>query len=117
MTDETGDDETDAFATELDRARALLARDDLTAFHAGGVVDGETVETTFSYRRDGADEDREGIQALTLLATHLRIVAEEAGVEYATVASDAAALAGQVEATDGDDPAPDGIGDGDDGTA
>lgn len=126
MTDETdndGDrdrDQADAFATELDRARTLLARDDLTAFHAGGVVDGETVETTFSYRRDGTDDDREGVQALTLLATHLRIVAEEAGVEYATVASDAAALAGQVETAgdgDGDDPAPDGIENGDDETA
>ncbi|MFB6157855.1 MAG: hypothetical protein ABEJ34_08445 [Haloferacaceae archaeon] len=98
-TDATDGDE--AFATELERARDLVGADDLTAFHVGVVRGGEEVETTFSYRTDGVDAEREGVQALTLLATHLRIVADEAGVDRETVAADAAALAGRVEETDG----------------
>ncbi|MFB6305013.1 MAG: hypothetical protein ABEH47_07595 [Haloferacaceae archaeon] len=91
----------DEFEAELARARDLLASDDLTAFHVGVVRDGEEVETTFSYRTDGVDvdPDREGIQALTLLATHLRVVADEAGVDRETAAADAAALADRVEET------------------
>lgn len=118
-TDAAGDDgdaATDAsdgsppFATELDRARDLLAAGDVTAFAAGVVRGGREVETTFSYRPDAVDADREGIQALTLLAAHLRVVADEAGVDPLTAATDAAALAERVEATetDGDaDPSAD----------
>ena len=43
------------------------------------------------------DPQQEGLQALSLLATHVRIVANEAGVDPATVAGDAATLAGQME--------------------
>ena len=91
-----------SFAAELETARELLASDDLTAFHVGVVRDGEEVETTFSYRTDDVDAETEGIQALTLLATHLRVVAEEAGVDYPTAATDAVALAEQVEQTPGE---------------
>lgn len=89
------DDSEVRFEDELDNARDLLASDDVTAFHVGVVRDGEEVETTYSY--DVQDPEREGIQSLTLLATHVRIVAEEAGVDYATAASDAATLAERVE--------------------
>lgn len=88
------------FATELDRARDLLAAGDVTAFAAGVVRGGREVETTYSYRPDAVDADREGIQALTLLAAHLRVVADEAGVDPLTAATDAAALAERVEETE-----------------
>lgn len=102
-----------SFAAELDRARALLTAEDLTAFAVGAVRDGRAVETTFSYLPDAVDADREGIQALTLLAAHVRVVADEAGVDPLTAATDAAALAGRVEevgtgAAGGEDGADDG---------
>ncbi|EJN58539.1 hypothetical protein [Halogranum rubrum] len=89
----------DAFQTELDAARDLLDDDSLTAFHVGVVRDGEEIDTTYSYRTDDSDGDgeHEGLQALSLLATHLRVVADEAGVDYETVATDAVTLATQVE--------------------
>ncbi|SEO25102.1 hypothetical protein SAMN04487948_101342 [Halogranum amylolyticum] len=89
----------DTFRTELDAARAMLDDDAVTAFHVGVVRDGEEVDTTFSYRTDGADDEQEGLQALSLLATHLRIVASESGLDYETVAADAVTLASQVEET------------------
>ena len=85
----------DAFAAELDRARALLDGDDVEAVHVGVVRDGE-VDTTFAQRGDDGP-DGEGLRALALLAAHVRLVANEAGVEASTVAGDAATLAGQVE--------------------
>ncbi|OYR49493.1 hypothetical protein DJ73_17620 [Halorubrum sp. Ea1] len=85
----------DAFAAELDRARALLDGDDVEAVHVGVVRDGE-VDTTFAQRADEGPEG-EGLRALALLAAHVRLVANEAGVEASTVAGDAATLAGQVE--------------------
>ncbi|MFB6280527.1 MAG: hypothetical protein ABEH40_00710 [Haloferacaceae archaeon] len=88
------------FAAELDRARDLLAAPDLSAFAVGAVRGGRTVETTFSYRPDAVAADREGIQALTLLAAHVRVVADEAGVDPLTAATDAAALADRVEELD-----------------
>ncbi|MFB6302009.1 MAG: hypothetical protein ABEH78_04025 [Haloferacaceae archaeon] len=109
--DSTADEGTDAtddadgpageppFADELARARDLLDAPDLTAFAVGAVRDGAEVETTFSYRPDAVDADREGIQALTLLAAHLRVVADEAGVDPLTAATDAAALAERVAET------------------
>jgi hypothetical protein len=90
-------DET-AFERERRKARELLDDDDVTAFHVGVVRNGEEVETTYSYLAD--DPEREGLQALSLLATHLRVVASEADVDYSTVAADAVALAGQVEESD-----------------
>jgi hypothetical protein len=88
----------DSFQAELDAARDLLDDDDVTAFHVGVVRGGEEIDTSFSYRRDD-DSQQEGLQALSLLATHLRIVASEAGVDYETVATDAVTLATQVEET------------------
>jgi len=85
----------DAFAAELSRARDLLDGEGIEAVHVGVVRDGE-VDTTFAQRSDG-DADNEGLRALALLAAHVRLVANEAGVETSTVAGDAATLAGQVE--------------------
>ncbi len=87
--------ETDRFETERTRARELLTADDLTALHVGVIHADDTVDTVVSRRTDG--EYDEGLQALSLLATHLRAVATEAGVEYETVAADAAAVAAQLE--------------------
>jgi hypothetical protein len=84
----------EAFQRELESARELLEDDTVSALHVG-VVRGDRVDTAFAQRADGPRE--EGLQALTLLATHLRLVAEEAGVGYDTVAADAAQLAHQVE--------------------
>jgi hypothetical protein len=89
--DSTGD-EAD-FESELQAARSLLDDEDVTAFHVGVVRDGEEVETTFSFE---AQDENVGIQSLTLLATHLRVVANEAGVDLSTAASDAVQLANQV---------------------
>jgi hypothetical protein len=89
------DDAQDAdFAAELDAARALLDDEDVTAFHVGVVRDGEEVETTFSF--EAQTDDNVGIQSLTLLATHLRVVADEAGVDLSTAAGDAVQLANRV---------------------
>lgn len=83
------------FQTERNRARQLLDADDLTAIHVGVIHDDQTVDTVASRRTD-ADSDAE-LQALSLLATHIRAVATEAGVDYETVAADAAAVAAQLE--------------------
>ena len=81
------------FETERDRARTLLDAEDLTAIHVGAIHDDQTVDTVTSRRTDGNEE----LQALSLLATHIRAVAVEAGVDYETVAADAAAVAAQLE--------------------
>ena len=84
----------DAFTEELTRAKSLLDGEDVDAAFVGVVRDGE-VDTTFT--QQAADREAEGLQALALLAAHVRLVANEAGVEASTVAGDAATLAGQVE--------------------
>lgn len=84
----------DAFTRELSRAKSLLEDENVDAAFAGVVSDGE-VDTTYTQR--AADREEEGLQALALLAAHVRLVANEAGVEPSTVAGDAATLAGQVE--------------------
>lgn len=89
MSDQTG------FDGELDRARSLLDAADLTAVHVGVIHDDRTVDTVATRRTDG-DTDAE-LHALSLLATHIRAVATEAGVDYETVAADAAAIAAQLE--------------------
>jgi len=89
------EDELTEFDEELDSARRLLDDDSNTAFYVGVVRDGETVETTFAQTAD--DPQQEGLQTLSLLATHVRIVANQAGVDPSVVAGDAATLAGQVE--------------------
>ncbi|WP_256402262.1 hypothetical protein [Halorubrum salinum] len=95
--DETddADESDDPFSAELDRARELLDPEGVDALHVGVVRDGE-VDTTFA-QRDGEDANEEGLRALALLAAHVRLVANEAGVDPSTVAGDAATLAGQVE--------------------
>ena len=88
-------DAPDQFDEELDKASRLLSQDDLTAFHVGVIRGGETVDTAVARRTDSPHD--EGLQALSLLATHLRAVASEAGVDYETVATDAATLAERLE--------------------
>ncbi|MFC5279338.1 hypothetical protein ACFPM1_11320 [Halorubrum rubrum] len=88
-------DERDEFAAELERARGLLDDDGIEAVHVGVVRDGE-VDTTFA-QRTADDPESEGLRALALLAAHVQLVADEAGVEASTVAGDAATLAGRVE--------------------
>lgn len=83
-----------SFALERQRARELLDSDGVRAFHVGVVRDGE-VETTFAQRAE--DSREESLQALSLLAAHVQLVATEAGVDPSIVAGDAATLAGQVE--------------------
>jgi predicted Abi (CAAX) family protease len=99
MSDDTasdgGSDTEDAFATELARARDLLDGEGIEALHVGVVRDGE-IDTTFA-QRTGGDPENEGLRALALLSAHVRTVANEAGVDAATVAGDAATLAGRVE--------------------
>lgn len=92
MSDEHAADDT--FERELANARSLLDAEDVTAIHVG-VVHGDEVDTAFAQTAD--DPREEGLRALTLLATHLRLVAEEAGVDFETVAADAARLADSVE--------------------
>lgn len=87
--------ESSSFDAERERAQRLLADEDLTALHLGVIHDDDTVDTVVSRRTDG-DSD-EGLQALSLLATHLRAVASEAGVDYETVAADAATVAAELE--------------------
>ncbi|MFC6786349.1 hypothetical protein ACFQFH_10720 [Halobaculum halobium] len=82
------------FDRELAAARALLDdADDLAAFHVG-VVRGDRVDTTTARRSEG---EQAGLETLSLLASHLRTVADEAGVDAETVAADAASLANAVE--------------------
>ena len=99
--------ESTAFDTDRRHARELLADDDLTALHLGVIHEDDTVDTVVSR---APDDNAEELQALSLLATHIRAVATEAGVEPDAVAADAAAIAGQLdelsvaamnEATDG----------------
>jgi hypothetical protein len=85
----------DGFEDSVASAREKLEAPDLTAFYLGTVREGEYLDAASAYR--GADGEAEGMQALSLLASHLRMVAEEADLEYATVARDAAELADRVE--------------------
>ena len=114
------------FEADRRHARELLADDDLTALHLGVIHEDDTVDTVVS-RTPG--DNAENLQALSLLATHIRAVATEAGVDPDAVAADAAAIAGQLEelsvgamseAADGEGAGDNGTGDsedaGDDGT-
>lgn len=82
------------FAERLENARSLLT-DETTACYVGVVRDGREVDSTFAQQANDAQE--EGMQALSLLASHLRLVADEAGVDYATVAGDAVTLAERLD--------------------
>jgi len=90
--DDERDDE--AFASRVAEARDLIG-EDATAFYVGVVRDGREVDSTFAQRAD--DAQQEGMQALSLLASHIRLVSDEAGVDYTTVAADAVTLAEQLD--------------------
>lgn len=99
MSDDTHSTETEAdgdaeFAERLEHARSLV-NDDTTACYVGVVREGREIDSTFAQQAGDAQE--EGMQALSLLASHLRLVADEAGVDYATVANDAATLAERLD--------------------
>ena len=93
MTDPADDAPEPDFPERLADARALLT-DDATAFYVGVVRDGRTVDSTFGQR---TEDGPEGMQAISLLASYLRLVADEAGVDYATVAGDAVTLAERLD--------------------
>lgn len=88
-------DPEEAFTDARADARDLLDAEDLTAFYVGTVEGGERLDAASSYRGD--DGEAEGMQALSLLASHVRMVAEEADLDYETVARDAATLAERVD--------------------
>ncbi|MFB6221199.1 MAG: hypothetical protein ABEH90_07150 [Halolamina sp.] len=97
MSDDTSTDDgstDDEFANRLANARDLID-DETTACYVGVVREGREVDSTFAQQAD--DAEQEGMQALSLLASHLRLVADEAGVDYATVAGDAATLAERLD--------------------
>lgn len=84
----------DGFDSDLQGARDLLAREDLDGFYAG-VVSEDELDYVFAHRFD--DPERVGLQALSLLAYHLRAIAEEAGLPPEQVAEDAAQLARRLD--------------------
>lgn len=94
--DEQAPDDADdeEFARRLSEARDLLS-EDATAFYVGVVREGREVDSTFAQQAD--DAQQEGMQALSLLASHVRLVSDEAGVDYTTVAADAVTLAEQLD--------------------
>lgn len=94
--DGDADSETDdeAFARRVEEARDLIG-EDATAFYVGVVREGREVDSTFAQQAD--DAQQEGMQALSLLASHIRLVSDEAGVDYTTVAADAVTLAEQLD--------------------
>ncbi|MFC7199905.1 hypothetical protein [Halospeciosus flavus] len=79
---------------DLERAREILDRDDLDGFFAGAVHDDEL---DYAFGHTFTDRETTGMQALSLLALHLRAVSEEAGVPPEQVAEDAAGLAERFE--------------------
>ena len=83
------------FTADRNRARTLLENDDITALHLGVIRDDQTVDTVIA--RDPASDYDPSIHTLSLLATHIRAVAAEAGADYDAVAADAAAIAGQLD--------------------
>jgi hypothetical protein len=90
--EDTGTDDPDAeFAESLERARELLAEEDVSAFYVGTVRQGQDLSAASAYLAD--DPEGEGMQALSLLASHVHMVAQEAGVDIETAARDAAKLA------------------------
>ncbi|KPN29307.1 hypothetical protein SY89_03118 [Halolamina pelagica] len=92
--DDAGSDEDAEFAQRVSEARDLLG-EDATALYVGVVRDGREVDSTFAQQAD--DHQQEGMQALSLLASHIRLVSDEAGVDYTTVAADAVTLAEQLD--------------------
>lgn len=89
-----GETDGEAFARRVEEARDLIG-EDATAFYVGVVREGREVDSTFAQEAD--DAQQEGMQALSLLASHIRLVSDEAGVDYTTVAADAVTLAEQLD--------------------
>jgi len=83
------------FRADRDRARTLLDNDDSTGLYLGVIRGDQTVDTVVA--RDPDSDYAPTIHALSLLATHIRAVAAEAGADYDAVAADAAAIAGQLD--------------------
>mgnify|MGYP006934484284 CR=1 FL=1 len=79
-------DRTD-FTADRDRARTLLDNDDITGLHLGVIRGDQTVDTVIA--RDPASDYDPSIHTLSLLATHIRAVAAEAGADYDAVAAEA----------------------------
>jgi hypothetical protein len=79
------------FAESLENARELLEEENLSAFYVGTVRDGQDLSAASAYLAD--DPEGEGMQALSLLASHIHMVADEADVDIDTAARDAARLA------------------------
>lgn len=92
------------FAEERARARELLADESVTAFYVGAVR-GDVVETA-SARLSEADRT-ETVQELSLLAAHVRSVADQTGADVDEIAASAAAAASQFDGRAFDEPTDD----------
>lgn len=79
-----------AFEAELERARELLAREDVDGVYAAVVSDDEY---EYAFGHGGGDPEQVGMQAMGLLAQHVAAMVEQTGEEPAQVAGDAAMLA------------------------
>jgi hypothetical protein len=88
--DEEGATDEGPFATEMERARELLAREDVDGVYAAVVSDDE-YDYVFAHR--GGDPEQVGMQSMGLLAQHVGAMVEQTGEEPAQVAGDAAMLA------------------------
>lgn len=78
------------FATELERARALLERDDVDGVYAAVVSDDQY---DYVFAHSGGDPEQVGMQSMGLLAQHVGAMVEQTGEDPAQVAGDAAMLA------------------------
>lgn len=87
--DQAGD-ASGTFGPELERARELVAREDVDGVYAAVVSDDE-YEYAFGHR--GGDPEVVGMQAMGLLAQHVAAMVEQTGEDPAQVAGDAAMLA------------------------
>lgn len=89
------------FEAKRDEAQELLDADGVTAFQVS-VIRGDQVDTV-NERLAGSDR-AESLQALSLLAAHVRQVANSADADYGEVAADAAAIAGRLDGRALSDP-------------
>lgn len=84
----------EGFEADRQRARDLLDAEDVDGLYAGVVRDDE-LDFVFAHRFD--DPRQTGKRALSLLAQHVRAIADEAGLPPEQVADDAARLAAQLD--------------------
>lgn len=89
----------DSFDASREQARALLDSADVDALYVAVTRDDE-MDFAFAHRFD--DPEVVGIRALSLLAKHVQVVAEEAGLPPERVAADAAGLADRLGGGAGD---------------